>query len=215
VEEKKISVKTEHGSEDFDRIIFACNANTTVNMLTDASFLEKKLLGHVQYDSDVFTTGYVHTDISVIPAAHREKAMTMSHYFEEQPDGGWEYTIILSDLPICQARKAAGYDDPPMFATFNTTKDIDKTKIVEVIDNKGRVPAFNFKNQLITKGLTLIQGHDRSYYCGSAATPGDCHDFSFVSGLIVAHAIDPDSYTFGGDSACKYDFDALRGWMGV
>jgi len=212
---KTIKVTTAKGEEEFDIIVFACNANSALNILTDSSFLEKGLLGNIEYDADVFTTGYVHTDDSVIPEVHRAKAMTMSHYFEEKDAGGWEYNIILSDLPIERDRQAAGFHDPPMFATFNTTKHIDPAKIVEKIDNTGRVPAFTFKNQLITKGLTLIQGNSRAYFCGSAATPGDCHDFSFVSGLIIAHAIDPSSYTFGDDPQCKYDFDQLRSWMGV
>eukprot|EP01127_Copromyxa_protea_P001532 TRINITY_DN11507_c0_g1_i1.p1 TRINITY_DN11507_c0_g1~~TRINITY_DN11507_c0_g1_i1.p1 ORF type:complete len:531 (+),score=104.78 TRINITY_DN11507_c0_g1_i1:77-1669(+) len=201
--------------EKFDKIIFACPANVITGIVTDSSFLERKLLSNFKYEADVFEGGYVHTDDSIIPPEHREKALTTSHYFEEHDDGTWEYTIILSDLPIIIDRKKEGFNDPPMFATYNSRKKIDPAKIVQTIDNVGRVPAFTFVNHAISKGISFIQGHKHTYHCGSATTPGDCHDFSFVSGLVAAYAIDHTSYPYSDDPQCKGDFDNMRGWMGI
>ena len=61
-----------------------------------------------------------------------------------------------------------------------------------------------------------LQGiHDNVvYFAGSAITPGNGHDLSFVSGLIIAKKLGAD-YPFAHDEKAAKDFERLRGLMGV
>ena len=52
------------------------------------------------------------------------------------------------------------------------------------------------------------------YFAGSAITPGNGHDLSFLSGLIVAKKLGAE-YPFADDPAAASDFERLRVLMGI
>jgi predicted NAD/FAD-binding protein len=57
------SVRTESGSERFDRVILACHSDQALRMLDDATINEKEILGAIAYQPNVAT---LHTDTSVL-----------------------------------------------------------------------------------------------------------------------------------------------------
>jgi hypothetical protein len=52
------------------------------------------------------------------------------------------------------------------------------------------------------------------WFAGSATTPGNGHDLSFLSGLIVAKKLGAE-YPFAHDAAAAADFERLRSLMGI
>jgi len=210
-----ICVRTSTENQTFDNIIFACNATSILNILEEPSFLEKNLFGNLYRDSDDIETSIIHTDETIIPEEFRKKALENTYYIEEQGDGSWEYTRILSNFPVFKQRKDVGFSDPYLFVTYNTKKLVPRDKIFELIQTPCLASTLTFKHHLISKGIGLIQGFMNTYFCGLIVTPGDCIDYSFVSGLVVAHAIDHESYPYDTDPKCKSDFDSLCSWMGL
>lgn len=64
--------------------------------------------------------------------------------------------------------------------------------------------------RLVSQGM-----HDNVvYFAGSAMTPGNGHDLSFLSGLIVAKKLGA-AYPFAHSPAAAADFERLRGLMGI
>ena len=64
--------------------------------------------------------------------------------------------------------------------------------------------------------LTVAGGQGRGgvFYCSSFATPGNGHDLSLLSGLVVARALGAP-YPFKEDRAASYDFECLCSYMGL
>ena len=64
--------------------------------------------------------------------------------------------------------------------------------------------------------FVALQGmHDGVvYFAGSAMTPGNGHDLSFLSGLIIAKKLGAE-YPFAKHSAAASDFERLRSLMGI
>ena len=58
----KVVVKSSRGEEEFDHVIFATHADTSLEMLADASALEKDVLGSFEFSKNVAT---LHTDLDV------------------------------------------------------------------------------------------------------------------------------------------------------
>lgn len=52
------------------------------------------------------------------------------------------------------------------------------------------------------------------YFAGSAITPGNGHDLSLLSGMIIAKKLGAE-YPFAHDPAAAADFERLRGLMGI
>jgi len=201
--------------DTYDKIVFACTLNKVPGILTDPSFLEKELLGSINYNSpDSFNYGIIHSDITVIPEAYRDRFRKgeLSHYFEQREGTEWEYTISLSALPPIIKRRNAGINDPIMLNTYGSKKQISNQ--VGTAVHRGGTPPFTFKNLLITRVLGLLQGHKGTYYCACGATPGNSHDISFVSGLVVAHHLS-GFYPFQNNADAYADFKQLRNWMDI
>ena len=59
--------------ETFDEVIFACNADQTLEILDDPTSLERYILSSIRYDSEIHHLAVVHSDASV-PSGQRSEA---------------------------------------------------------------------------------------------------------------------------------------------
>ena len=96
---------------------------------------------------------------------------------------------------------------------------------IALVDNSWAHPQLDLPNMLRSQALTMLQGRCNAFYCGNYATPGNGHDLSLLSGVViadeVARLIAPSaavgaSYPFGSDVAKKgafEDFHRLHGLM--
>jgi predicted NAD/FAD-binding protein len=62
-----VSVRTDGGSEGFDRVILACHSDQALQLLPDATVTEKEILRAIRYQPNVAT---LHTDTRVLSPTH-------------------------------------------------------------------------------------------------------------------------------------------------
>ena len=80
---------------------------------------------------------------------------------------------------------------------------------VRTFSNRGAHPDLSLDNLLSARRLRRHQGRDRLHFCGSYTTPGNGHDLSLLSGLVVADALGAP-YPFREDAGALEDFRLLR-----
>jgi len=205
-----VVVEDEDGVEErFDAVIFACNANQTLMMLDEPTFLERYLLSSVRYESELHNHTVVHSDASVLPDDEVRALETRSNHIEQygaRPDN-YEITYIMHNQQPWAKRS-----DKPCLVTYNPISEIDDDKVIErrwfqhivhdVRHVAWLVPLFRF-----------IQGKRGSWHCG-AHTLINSQETAFVTGLAAARQIGAD-YPFEDPEARKmfnYYGRILYGW---
>ena len=205
-----VVVEDEAGdTEAFDDVVFACNANQTLMILDQPTFLENWLLASVRYESELHNHTVVHSDASVLPDDEVEALATRSNHIEQygaRPDN-YEITYIMHN----QQPWAKG-SDKPCLVTYNATRPIDEAKIVEkrwfqhIVHDVRHVA-------LLIHVFRFLQGRRRSWHCG-AHTLVNSQETCFVTGLAVARQLGAD-YPFRDPDARKwFNFygRTLHGW---
>ena len=181
--------------ETFDEVIFACNANQTLMILSDPTLLERSILSSIRYESELHNHAIVHSDASVLPDNEIRPLATRSNHVEQygsRPDN-YEITYIMHNQ-----QPWAGRSDRPCLVTYNPISRIDEGKIVgrwwfQHIVHDVRQMA------LIVPLFRLIQGRRRTWHCG-AHTLVNSQETCFVSGLAAAIQLGAD-YPFDDEEA--------------
>ena len=181
--------------ETFDEVIFACNANQTLMMLSDPTLLERSILSSIRYESELHNHAIVHSDASVLPDNEVRPLASRSNHVEQygsRPDN-YEITYIMHNQ-----QPWAGRSEKPCLVTYNPISRIDEGKIVgrwwfQHIVHDVRHMA------LIVPLFRLIQGRRRSWHCG-AHTLVNSQETCFVSGLAAAIQLGAD-YPFDDEEA--------------
>ena len=79
-----VVIEDENGMrEEFDDVILACNANQSLMVLDQPSFLERYILSSVRYESELHNHTVVHCDSSVLPDSEVEALTTRSNHIEQ------------------------------------------------------------------------------------------------------------------------------------
>ena len=205
-----VVVEDEDGVEErFDAAIFACNANQTLMMLDEPSFLERYILSSIRYESELHNHTVVHSDASVLPDDEVRALETRSNHIEQygsRPDN-YEITYIMHN----QQPWAKG-SDRPCLVTYNPISEIDDAKVIErrwfqhIVHDVRHVawivPLFRF-----------IQGRKGSWHCG-AHTLINSQETAFVTGLAAARQMGA-GYPFDDPEARKmfnYYGRVMYGW---
>ena len=71
------------GTETFDDVVFACNANQTLMILDKPTFLESWILSSVRYESELHNHTVVHSDASILPDNEVNPLDTRSNHIEQ------------------------------------------------------------------------------------------------------------------------------------
>ncbi len=205
-----VVVEDEDGvRETFDAVIFACNANQTLMMLGDPSFMERHILSSIRYESELHNHTVVHSDASVLPDNEVKPLETRSNHIEQygaRPDN-YEITYIMHNQQPWVNRS-----DKPCLVTYNPISRIDERKVVEKrwfqhivhdVRHVARiVPMFRF-----------IQGRRRTWHCG-AHTLVNSQETCLVTGLAAARQLGAD-YPFDDPDARRmfnYYGSIMYGW---
>ena len=195
--------------ETFDDVIFACNANQTLMILDEPTFLERYILSSIRYESELHNHTVVHSDPSVLPDNDVQALATRSNHIEQygaRPDN-YEITYIMHNQ-----QPWANRSDKPCLVTYNPISPIDERKIVKrwwfqhiVHDVRHVVVLVNL--------FRCIQGKRRTWHCG-AHTLVNSQETCFVSGLATARQMGAD-YPFD-DAAARRSFNyygsIMYGW---
>ncbi len=185
-------------TETFDEVIFACNANQTLMILDQPSYLERYILSSIRYESELHNRTVIHSDASILPNNDTKPLTTRSNYIKQygaRPDN-YEITYIMHNQ-----QPWANQSDKPCLVTYNATSKIDEDRIVKtwwfqhiVHDVKHLaflVPLFGF-----------IQGKKHTWHCG-AHTLVNSQETCFVTGLAAARQIGAE-YPFHDAEARKW-----------
>ncbi len=196
----EVVVEDETGrKETFDEVVFACNANQTLMMLDEPTFLERFLLSSIRYESELHNHTVVHSDASVLPDSDVKALATRSNHIEQygtRPDN-YEITYIMHNQQPWAHRS-----DKPCLVTYNPVSPIDESKIVKKWWFQHIVHDVRHVAVLIHL-FRLVQGKRRTRHCG-AHTLINSQETCFVTGLVTARQMGAD-YPF-------QDFEA-RQWF--
>lgn len=211
---------------DVDRVVFACPANAVGNIYKRCGWLANTIFSTLVYADDHHPdSGHMHavlhSDGTVIEEKYREECLKRaSNYVEvtEKSDGSINienqynfgvqtpgpgvYDLPLEKKPVMLISHALGEG-----------KSIDPNLVVGTANHARAHPLYSGWNVMAMLSLRLVQGKNGIYYCSNWTTPGNCHDMSFLSGLVCAHAIGAE-YPFEENGEAKKDFHRLRDLMG-
>lgn len=195
----------------FDAAVLACPARATDAALVERRPLHDLLLRGIGYADDedsTFLHGRVHSDPSVILARDRDRVLReCCNYVVVHRDGAarprYDNHFVLSSW--VPAARGQGL---PMLVSYDGS---DGGRDQRVISNRQAHPDMSTGNLLRALLYRFLQGRDSLYYCGSYATPGNGHDLSLLSGLVVAEQLGA-RYPFDDPEAAA-DFRLLRRMM--
>jgi predicted NAD/FAD-binding protein len=164
-----VTVRTERGEpEHFDAVFMACHSDQALALLTDATPLERDVLGAIRYRSNDVV---LHTDERLLPRCRRAWA-------------SWNY------------RAAAGADSPVVTYHMNTLQRMTAPiELCVTLNDAGRVrdervlgryrydhPVFDAAATAAQARHAELDGERRTYFCGAYWRNG-FHEDGVVSAL--------------------------------
>ncbi|MCX8957301.1 FAD-dependent oxidoreductase [Erwinia psidii] len=170
-----VTLHSTAGSDTFDQVIFACHSDRTLELLSDATDEERQMLTGVLWSASEVV---LHTDTRLLPENPRAWASWNYHLDTAQPECGHAGATVTYNMNRLQ-----GLDAPTTFCvTLNATPLIDADKIL------GRYvfhhPQFGLQSLLAQRTRLLLNGVNRSWYCGAWCYNG-FHEDGIRSALDV------------------------------
>ena len=149
-----VEIFSQHQSEVFDEVIFACHSDQALSLLADVSSEEQDILSHIKYrDNDVV----LHTDTALLPT--RKKAYA-----------SWNYRIDASatnpasvtyNMNILQGLNT----DTTLCVSLNQTENIDPRKILRRFTYAH--PVFSMESLAAQQKRASICGLNHTHFCGA------------------------------------------------
>ncbi|WP_261641609.1 NAD(P)/FAD-dependent oxidoreductase [Erwinia mallotivora] len=175
-----VTLHSAAGSETFDQVIFACHSDQTLNLLSDATAEEQQMLAGVPYSASEVV---LHTDTRLLPENRRAWASWNYRLDTAQREDDHRGATVTYNMTRLQGLQA-----PVTFCvTLNATEQIDAGKIL------GRYvyhhPQFGLQSLLTQQSRLLLNGVNRSWYCGAWSYNG-FHEDGIRSGLDVVAAME-------------------------
>lgn len=175
----QVSVRTQHGVEQYDWVIFASHADDTLALLTDATQLEQNVLGQFGYQDNHMV---VHHDQSIMPKRRSQWASWHVHVTKNQNTissqhlhYGFSYWMNKLQNLSCKTQ---------IFATLNPNLNIAADKIL--VERHYRHPVFNAEAIDAQKRWREINGQYRSSFCGAYWGWGFHEDGASSAARVVA-----------------------------
>jgi predicted NAD/FAD-binding protein len=138
----------------YDQVVFACHSDQALAMLADATADERKVLGGIAYQPNEVV---LHTDERLLPV--RKAAWAAWNYLlgkSSQQSATLSYNMnILQGL----------VDAPTFVVTLNATEQIQPEKILRKFSYAH--PVYNHSTLASQQQRSLINGVNRSYFCGA------------------------------------------------
>lgn len=165
------------GPDDFDAVVFATHAPTTLAMLNDASETERAILGSVRYQPN---TAYLHTDASLMPRRH--KVWSAWNYLAGAQADGQRPVCVSYWLNQLQALPF----ETPVIVTLNPHtlpaegKQLARFEYAHPVMDQATVRA--------QQQLSQIQGNGGAWFAG-AWTGYGFHEDGLKSALRIAAAL--------------------------
>ena len=161
-------------TEAYDKVIFACHADETLDLLGgDAVGEEREALSAFTYQKNI---AYLHCDPAHMPV--RERVWSAWNYISLK-DGAASVTYWMNLLQNI---------DPahPLFVTLNPIFPVRDDMIFDRYEFYH--PVFTAEAIAAQNKLTLLQGLKNTYYCGAYMRYG-FHEDGLMSGYAAAEAV--------------------------
>ncbi|RNA42037.1 flavincontaining amine [Brachionus plicatilis] len=207
----KISLVDQTGVlEEFDEVVFACDAETCLRLLgkNGASFMERKVLGNVKYYDDITVT---HEDFDYMQKYYDIDLSRDDQYFVKIDPHEPEKIDMSFNLSNYQPQlKKLGRNVFQTIFLDNkrahlwTRNEIDKEKIL--LEKWWHQMAHTWKHFAFTVPyMRFLQGKKNTWFCGSY-TLFNTHEMAVISGLAVAVRLGAE-YPFTHDQLATKQFD--------
>ncbi len=156
LENGKVLIKTTKGEElIFDKVIMACHANQSYEMVNFKTEVEERLLSKFKYQSNL---AVLHTDKKQMP--NKKLAWSSWNYRVEKKGN------ILAPSTIYWMNKLQGVSDKvDYFVSINPSATLDKSKIIREIVYEH--PLFDVAAMQAQQELYKLNESGPIYYCGS------------------------------------------------
>lgn len=173
-ESNRIKLILQDGSfEYYDRLVFACHADTALSLLENPTSEEKNLLQHFRYQKNIAT---LHTDDSIMP----QKKLAWS---------SWNYRVEdnKESSVVYWMNSLQGISDKRnYFLSINDPGKINPQKIIRKINYEH--PVFSVNTTDAQEKLPVLNEDPLINYCGSYFRFG-FHEDAFTSGLNLARRL--------------------------
>ncbi|TYT74713.1 FAD-dependent oxidoreductase [Desulfobotulus mexicanus] len=171
-----VALTMEDGREEiFDKVIFACPADTALGLLSDPSNEEVRLMSPWRYNDGLV---FVHTDKSHYPP---EDLWGMYSYLYTDEDGK-----INTSINAHYRFQNGVPDDSEYIGCQHPNIGIDPDKIE--FQKVFRTPVFDIKSCATIRELPSLNGQNNTYYCGSHIGYG-LHEDAITSAIHVGRQL--------------------------
>ncbi len=170
-------VKT-HGAdwENFDEVIFATHSDDTLAMLSDATAVEKSVLGAVRYQPNKVV---LHSDTSIMPKRRQVWSSWIYSEDAQRTDTEINLTYWMNSLqPWLKAED--------MMVTLNSNRPIKEELIWDEVTL--RHPVYDLEAIAAQEAAASMNGANRTWFCGAWMKNG-FHEDGLSSGLDVVHSL--------------------------
>ncbi|MBA3437077.1 MAG: FAD-dependent oxidoreductase, partial [Thermoleophilaceae bacterium] len=157
-------------TERFDEVVIAAHSDQALAMLTDASELERELLGAVAYQPN---EAVLHTDERLLP---RRRAAWASWNYHLRPEAETARTKLTYWMNNLQSLKS----DTNLCVSLNMSDQIDPGKVIRTIPYAH--PVFTPGGVGVQRRHAEISGVERTHFCGAYWRWG-FHEDGVVSAL--------------------------------
>lgn len=181
--------------------------------------IEKLTLAATLYTTDrdkIFQRGIVHSDADAIfPEKYKDYICNNScnaYVVDEDDPDNLENHFVLSSWAPTVSKEVR--EKNPMFVTYGP-KEYDEIDSEWVVTSKEAHPCLTITQMMSAVVIWPFFNGSRDgqcYFCASSITPGNGHDLSFLSGLIVSCELGA-SYPFPNDERAAKDFQRLKKMM--
>lgn len=170
-----VSVQARGATERFDEVVLACHSDQALAALSDASPVERELLGAFPYQAN---EAVLHTDRALLPRRRAAWQAWNYHLFAE-PRPMTTVTYYMNHLQRLNANEA-------FCVSLNMTDRIDPAKIIETIAYAH--PVYTAAGVAAQARWGEISGTRRTHFCGAYWGWG-FHEDGVVSALRACEAL--------------------------
>lgn len=160
----------------FDHVIIAAHANEALEMLSDPSDNERRLLGAFDY---IVNDTVLHSDPRLMP--QRRRVWSSWNYMTRDGDDGRRLAVTywMNRLQGIESHR-------PFFVTLNPHREIEAGAILKRMSYTH--PRFDAVAMEAQKELWSLQGRRNTWFCGAYFGAG-FHEDGLQAGLAVAEAL--------------------------
>ena len=161
--------------QEFDKVIFACNADQALSLLEQPTADEQRLLGAWKYTEGKVV---VHCDHSLFP----KRELMEGYTFLYRKKGIYLETSVSGSLWVLPGVSRSSDLISTQHPNFPIRQDL------VLFEKVFRTPLFDFNAYRASKELSSLNGVGNSYYCGSHFGFG-LHEDAVTSALDVARLL--------------------------